>query len=61
MFSQPIEDGPSRTRLAELVGRPADYPQMVLRIGYGMPVPASPRRPVEEVITFTGALASPIG
>ena len=26
------------------------YPQMVLRLGYGTPVPATPRRPIEDVV-----------
>ena len=27
-----------------------DYPQMILRLGYGLPVPHTPRRPVSEVL-----------
>ncbi|MFD0427288.1 hypothetical protein ACFQ60_01435 [Streptomyces zhihengii] len=27
------------------------YPQMLLRFGYGPAVPATPRRPVEEILT----------
>ena len=27
-----------------------EQPQMILRIGYGLPVPATPRRPVSEVL-----------
>jgi len=27
-----------------------EYPQMILRFGYGLPVPHSPRRPVSEVL-----------
>ena len=27
-----------------------EYPQMVLRIGYGLPVPRAPRRPVSDVL-----------
>jgi hypothetical protein len=29
-----------------------EYPQMILRIGYGLPVPHSPRRAVTEVLTI---------
>lgn len=28
----------------------SEQPQMILRIGYGLPVPAAPRRPVHEVL-----------
>ncbi len=27
-----------------------EYPQMILRLGYGLPVPRSPRRPVSDVL-----------
>jgi nitroreductase len=27
-----------------------EYPQMILRLGYGLPVPPTPRRPVSEVL-----------
>lgn len=27
-----------------------EYPQMILRLGYGLPVPATPRRPVSDVL-----------
>jgi hypothetical protein len=36
-----------------------EYPQMILRIGYGLPVPHSPRRAVTEVLTI--ALAEGAG
>ena len=36
-----------------------EYPQMILRIGYGLPVPHSPRRAVTEVLTI--ALAEDAG
>jgi nitroreductase len=30
-----------------------EYPQMILRFGYGLPVPPAPRRPVSEVLDTT--------
>jgi nitroreductase len=47
-LTQPLE-----TRDAWLVRDPAtgsSWPQLILRIGYGLPVPASPRRPVRDVL-----------
>ena len=49
MLSQPIEVGAAREQLRIALGR-TGTPQMVLRIGYGDPAPATPRRPVAEVI-----------
>lgn len=31
------------------------YAQMILRLGYGMPVPPTPRRPIEEVLRTAGS------
>lgn len=50
-LTQPLE-----TPDAWLVRDPGsgfDYPQMILRIGYGLPVPHSPRRAVTEVLTIS--------
>src|SRR5262249_17879828 len=47
-LTQPLE-----TRDAWLVREPgagSGWPQLILRIGYGLPVPASPRRPVRDVL-----------
>jgi nitroreductase len=47
-LTQPLE-----TADAWLVRDPragAEQPQMILRLGYGLPVPASPRRPVSDVL-----------
>jgi len=47
-LTQPLE-----TRDAWLVRDPAagtGWPQLILRIGYGLPAPASPRRPVGDVL-----------
>jgi nitroreductase len=52
-LTQPLE-----TPDAWLVRNPRsgiDYPQMILRLGYGLPVPHSPRRPVSEVLDTTPA------
>jgi nitroreductase len=47
-LTQPLE-----TADAWLVRDPrsaTEQPQMILRIGYGLPVPPTPRRPVTEVL-----------
>lgn len=47
-LTQPLE-----TRDAWLVREPgagSGWPQLILRIGYGLPAPASPRRPVRDVL-----------
>ena len=47
-LTQPLE-----TADAWLVRDPGsgfEYPQMILRIGYGLPVPRTPRRPVSELL-----------
>jgi nitroreductase len=47
-LTQPLE-----TADAWLVRDPragVEQPQMILRLGYGLPVPASPRRPVSDVV-----------
>lgn len=48
-LSQLIEVGQARKDLRELLGD-AVHPQVVLRIGYGTPVAAAPRRPVDDVL-----------
>ena len=49
-LNQPIEVEELRPKLAQLVGRPGEYPQLLLRFGFGPPVKAQPRRTVDEVI-----------
>ncbi|NJC73317.1 nitroreductase [Planosporangium thailandense] len=49
LFSQPIEVPSVREQLRLALGRHA-APQMVMRFGYAVPAPASPRRPVTDVI-----------
>ena len=51
-LTQPLE-----TADAWLVRDPrssGEKPQMILRLGYGLPVPASPRRPISEVLGEPG-------
>lgn len=48
-FSQPIEVAPLRNELREMFGR-TDFPQLVLRLGYGSEVPPTPRRSVQDVL-----------
>jgi nitroreductase len=50
MLSQPIELPDLRSRLRAALGRTGGWPQMVLRFGYGIPTPATPRRPVSDVL-----------
>jgi nitroreductase len=48
-LSQVIEVTDVRARVRELLGG-ADHPQAAVRIGYGSPVPALPRRSVEDCL-----------
>lgn len=48
-FSQPIEVATLRTNLRDIFGR-TDFPQLVLRMGYGSEVPPTPRRSVGDVL-----------
>lgn len=47
--NQPIEIPLLRTRLCHVLER-RDFPQLVLRIGYGDPAPSTPRRSVRDVL-----------
>jgi hypothetical protein len=47
--NQPIEVDSLRPRLREML-KAFGYPQLMLRFGYGNPVPASPRRPLAAVL-----------
>jgi len=49
-LSQVVEVPETRRQLRELIGGGL-WPQTVLRLGYGTPVPATPRRAVSEVVT----------
>jgi len=48
-LNQPVEVDDLRPALERVVEAPGRA-QLVLRLGYGKPVPATPRRPVEEVL-----------
>lgn len=48
-LNQPIEVLPLRPRLAALLGR-EDFPQLILRMGYGPDAPPSARRPLAQVL-----------
>ncbi|ACY95890.1 MULTISPECIES: Acg family FMN-binding oxidoreductase [Thermomonospora] len=51
VFTQALDD----PELRRMLHRPGDHttPYVGLRVGYGPPAPVTPRRPVDEVITFT--------
>lgn len=49
-LNQPIEVADLRPRLAELVGHPGGFPQLLVRFGYGPDVRPEPRRGVGEVL-----------
>jgi nitroreductase len=50
MLSQPVELPDLRRRMRAALGHTSGWPQMVLRFGYGVRTPATPRRPVSEVL-----------
>lgn len=50
-INQPIEVARFRPQLASLIGIADRRPDIVLRFGYGSPLPFSPRRPVQAVLT----------
>jgi iron-sulfur cluster repair protein YtfE (RIC family) len=49
-LNQPVEVSELRPRVAEIAGREG-HAQLVLRMGYGPPVQATPRRPVRDVLS----------
>lgn len=49
-LNQPVEVGGLRPELASLVGLAGRRPDIVMRFGYGAPLPYSPRRPVPAVL-----------
>ena len=50
-INQPVEVPALRPELAALVGLPGRRPDIVMRFGYGPPLPFSSRRPVETVLS----------
>jgi hypothetical protein len=48
-LNQPIEVATTRDRVREIIGR-GNHPQLILRMGYGPLVEATPRRPAAEVL-----------
>jgi hypothetical protein len=48
-MNQPIEVPELRQKLREALGRAAGFPQLLMRMGYGRDVKATPRRDVTEV------------
>lgn len=51
--NQPIEVPALRSWLCQALGR-NDFPQLIIRIGYGKPAPMTPRRSVQEVLLESG-------
>lgn len=49
-LNQPLELPLIRAELRGLYQRAGDHPQIILRAGYGPPVPETPRRPVGDVL-----------
>ena len=47
-LTQPLET--SDAWLVRDPGAASGWPQLILRVGYGLPVPATPRRPVRDVL-----------
>ncbi|WP_336162229.1 Acg family FMN-binding oxidoreductase [Amycolatopsis sp. VC5-11] len=54
-ISQPVEVPAIRARLRDLLGGGL-WPQIVLRLGYGAPVPRTPRRALEDVLVTPSRL-----
>lgn len=50
-FSQPIQFDETWRELRHLVGKEF-FPQLIFRLGHATPVPATPRRPVDEIATL---------
>ncbi|MGE0160804.1 MAG: Tat pathway signal protein [Gemmatimonadales bacterium] len=50
LHNQPAELSPLRQEFSSALGLGASRPQLVLRLGFGPPLPLSLRRPVEDVL-----------
>jgi hypothetical protein len=57
-FSQAVEVAPVRARLRTALGERA-WPQLLFRLGHGVPVRATPRRPVDLVLRSMTTSAPP--
>ncbi|WP_406630987.1 Acg family FMN-binding oxidoreductase [Amycolatopsis sp. WGS_07] len=55
-ISQPVEVPATRARLRDLLGGGL-WPQIVLRLGYGAPVPRTPRRALEDILVTPSPLS----
>lgn len=55
-LNQPIEVPELRPRLRDAIGE-AGLPQIMIRLGYGLEAPPTPRRPVEDVLRKFAPLA----
>ncbi len=53
-LNQPVEVPELRARLQDAIGK-SGHPQLVLRMGYGRDVPATPRRPLADVLRVISA------
>jgi hypothetical protein len=49
-LNQPIEVPELRPRVQEVVKEEKGFPQLMIRMGYGLDVKPTPRRPVDEVL-----------
>ncbi|MBJ7455905.1 MAG: nitroreductase [Thermoleophilia bacterium] len=58
-LNQPIEVDALRPRLADVIGRAGQFPQLIVRLGYGVEVKPQPRRPLEAVILGAEAGGQP--
>lgn len=60
-INQPVEVASLRPELANLVGMPGRRPDIVMRFGYGPPLPFSARRPVPSVLVSGSDLHQTVG
>ncbi len=57
-FDQPIEVAALRPRLRQAIGE-SGHPQLLFRLGYGLDVRPTPRRPVDEVVRSLQVTSTP--
>lgn len=58
-LNQPLEVHGLRSRVASLAGHNDGYPQVLLRMGFGPPVPPTPRRAVHGLLLKQDAAKAP--